>query len=168
MATGTFKPDWAYVRQHPLRLIAFGFGAGLARKAPGTWGTLVAFPLYLGLSFWLPGIFIFALIPLLFVLGVYASNRVIAETGLQDPSAVVWDEIVAFMAVLAWLPESLTAWLFGFALFRLFDITKPFPIRHLERRIKGGLGVMLDDLLAAIYTLVSYQFLHGLWAEIFS
>ena len=147
------RPTPAFAYSHPAHVIAFGFGAGLARFAPGTWGTAAA---------WLPGLLlgeahplaIVALVAALFVLGVWACEVTARHLGVSDHGSLVWDEIVAFLLVAALLPRSLGWQLAGFVLFRAFDIGKPPPIRWVERRWPGGFGVMFDDLLAAGYALL--------------
>jgi phosphatidylglycerophosphatase A len=129
--------------------IAFGFGSGLSPWAPGTCGTLVAIPLYVALTF-LPTIFYFFVVLCAFVLGVYISSIVTRELGVEDFSGVVWDEIVGYWLTMLFVPVHPIWMLVGFILFRLFDITKPFPIRWVEKRVQGGLGIMLDDVLAAV------------------
>ena len=149
-----FRPTPAFAYSHPAHIIAFGFGAGLARFAPGTFGTAAG---------WLPGwllgslhpAVIFPVIAALFLAGVWACGVTARHLGIHDHGAMVWDEIVAFMLVAALLPRSLDWQLAGFVLFRAFDIGKPPPIRWVERRWPGGFGVMFDDLVAAGYTLLA-------------
>ena len=138
---------------HPAHFLSLGFGSGLAPKAPGTFGTLVAFPLYWAVML-LPVYQQYTLILALFVLGVYVCHATGLALGVSDHGAIVWDEIVAMMLVLMCTPFSLLWWLAAFLLFRLFDIWKPFPIRQCDASIKGGLGVMLYDVLAAIYAII--------------
>jgi len=150
----TLRPDLKFVFAHPAHLIAFGFGTGLAPKAPGTVGTLLGLPL-----FWL----VVAVAPDLpnqiilliatFLLGIWACGRTGRALGVADHGGMVWDEIVAFALVLLFTP---TGWLWialAFALFRLFDILKPWPIRLADTHFKSGFGVMFDDLLAALYAI---------------
>lgn len=152
-----FKPTAAFAFAHPARIVAFGFGAGLGPIAPGTWGTLVAFPLWwvfaqVAPSSWWAGL---ALIVPLFALGVWACGVTGRQLGIADHGAMVWDEVVAFLLVLIVLTPPEPAWqVAAFFLFRFFDIVKPPPIRQVERRCKGGFGVMIDDILAAAYTLL--------------
>lgn len=146
-------PTFKLMLSHPAHLLGLGFGAGLMPKAPGTFGTLIALPLaavamVLNIEQQL------LLIAVLFVLGVYVCHVTGLALGVSDHGAIVWDEIVAMMLVLVFTPASWLWWLVAFLLFRLFDIWKPFPIRQCDAMVKGGLGVMLDDLLAAIYALV--------------
>ena len=153
------RPTWAWTRQRASRLVAFGFGSGLMRPAPGTWGTLAGWVSWSLLvpasaSSWTVGIGLV----LAFVLGVWACERAGADLGAPDHGGMVWDEMVAFWLVLWLIPDSLMAQAFGFILFRLFDIAKPPPIKHFDSHLKGGLGVMIDDILAAGYTLLVFAF----------
>lgn len=149
------KPTWRFVLSHPAHFFSFGFGSGLFPVAPGTAGTLVAFPLYLYLSERLTdGAFIFVLIGS-FILGVWACGKTGKALGVADHGGMVWDEIVAFLLVLLFTPEGFFWYLLAFFLFRFFDITKPPPIRYFDRTWHGGFGVMFDDILAAGYTLLS-------------
>ncbi len=146
--------DARFVLSDAGHLLAFGFGAGLSRRAPGTVGTLVAFPL-----FWLlqPRLsdaqFIVALM-LMFALGVWVCGRTGRALGVADHGGMVWDEIVAFLVVLFLAPPGAIWQISGFLLFRAFDILKPGPIRYFDRTLDGGLGVMFDDLVAAFFTLL--------------
>jgi phosphatidylglycerophosphatase A len=148
------RPSAAFLLAHPAHLIALGFGTGLAPIAPGTIGTLLAFPLYAVLGRWLSPIGILALLPALFALGVWACGRTGRDLGAADHSGMVWDEIVAFLLVLVFTPPGLDWQAAAFGAFRLFDIAKPPPIRYLDRTVKGGLGVMLDDLVAGFFALL--------------
>ena len=161
--TTSRAPDARFLVSHPAHFIALGFGSGLAPKAPGTFGTLVAFPIYWALALVLPPLAIaFVAIPLFFV-GVWACERTGRDLGVADHGSMVWDEIVAFLPLLWVASQDWRLQLFAFALFRGFDIWKPFPIRELERRVKGGLGVMIDDVVAAIYAylvfIIAYKIL---------
>jgi phosphatidylglycerophosphatase A len=133
--------------------IAFGLGAGLTPKAPGTFGTLAAVPLYWLLSPLSLGTYLLVLAAL-FGLGVWACGRTARDLGGQDPGAIVWDEVVGYLAAMTAAPAGWHWVLAGFILFRLFDIWKPWPIRWLDRHVKGGLGIMLDDLAAGALTWV--------------
>ncbi|MGB7814968.1 MAG: phosphatidylglycerophosphatase A [Methylotenera sp.] len=138
---------------HPAHFFALGFGSGLAKKAPGTFGTIAAFPLF----FVMPtnASWVLPLLVLFFIGGVYACGITGKHLGVSDHGAIVWDEIVAFLLLLHFVPPSGIAWLVAFILFRLFDIWKPFPIRQCDAMLKGGFGVMFDDLLAAIYAFLT-------------
>ncbi|MGD8914631.1 MAG: phosphatidylglycerophosphatase A [Candidatus Thiodiazotropha sp.] len=137
--------------RNPMHLLAFGFGSGLLPKAPGTYGTLVGIPLYLllqPLSF-----LIYALIILLaFLAGVWICQRTSDDLGVHDHGGIVWDEIVGYLVGMAFAPSGWAWVVIGFLFFRLFDIFKPWPILWIDQRVKGGLGIMLDDLLAGLYT----------------
>jgi len=145
------RPDLAFVHAHPAHWIAFGGGAGLAPFAPGTFGTLLGFPLDWAARVALPVGGRFALCLVLFLVGTWAAGAAGRALGAEDHGGIVCDEAVAFMLVLLLIPGG---WLWagvGFLAFRLFDIWKPFPIRQVERSVKGGIGVMVDDVLAAVY-----------------
>jgi phosphatidylglycerophosphatase A len=116
----------------PTGFLAFGFGSGLSPYAPGTMGTLAAIPLAV----------------LLYLCDV-SSKRL----GLHDPGGIVWDEMVAYWLTIAFIPVWWPWWLAAFVLFRAFDILKPWPIRYVENRFGGGLGIMLDDIVAALYAM---------------
>lgn len=154
--TTSRAPDARFLLGHPAHFIALGFGAGLAPRAPGTFGTLVAVPIYWSLATVLPALAIaFLAIPLFFV-GVWACERTGRDLGVADHGSMVWDEIVAFLPLLAISSQDWRLQLFAFALFRLFDVWKPPPIRELEKRVKGGMGVMIDDVVAAFYAYVVF------------
>lgn len=144
-------PDGRFLVAHPAHFIALGFGAGLAPRAPGTFGTLLGWAIFLVLYEWLPPLWIAFLAIPLFFLGVWACDRTGRDLGVADHGSMVWDEVVAFLPLAALASASLLMQLVAFGLFRLFDIWKPFPIRYFERRLKGGFGVMFDDLIAACY-----------------
>jgi len=147
-------PGLKFAFAHPAHFIALGFGAGASRIAPGTVGTLLGYVLW-----WLirPGYgppAILAIAVVLFAIGVWACGRTGRSLGVADHGAMCWDEVVAFLAMLALIPEQPVWQAAGFFLFRAFDVIKPPPIRSLERRFKGGFGVMIDDLAAAGFALV--------------
>jgi phosphatidylglycerophosphatase A len=148
------QPSAGFAFSHPAHLIALGFGAGLSPYAPGTVGTLVAWPLGWYAAGLVPPAFLAAAIAPLFALGIWACALTGRDLGVADHRAMVWDEIVAFLLVLAIVPRAFGWQAAAFLLFRFFDIAKPPPIRALERRYHGGFGVMIDDLLAAGYTLL--------------
>ncbi len=154
-----FRPTPAFVFAHPAHFIALGFGSGLAPVAPGTVGTLLAFPVFIGLR-WalgpldtLPAALEFVgVVAALFALGVWACGRTGRALGISDHSGMNWDEVVAMLLVLLVTPEDWGWWAFAFFAFRFFDVVKPPPIRHIDRTLKGGFGVMFDDIVAAFYT----------------
>ena len=133
-----------------------GFGVGLVRLVPGTFGTLAAIPIYWALALVLPPLAIALLAVPLFFVGVWACDRTGRDLGVEDHNAMVFDEIVAFLPLAAVSSASFVLQAIAFVLFRLFDIWKPFPIRELEKRVRGGLGVMLDDVAAAVYAYVLF------------
>jgi phosphatidylglycerophosphatase A len=148
------RPTAPFMLSHPAHFVALGFGTGLSPFAPGTVGTLLALPLYLVLEPWLSAEAMLAFIAALFAVGVWAAGRTGRALGIQDHTSMNIDEIVAFMLVL-WLTPAGLAWqVFAFFAFRFFDVVKPPPIRYFDRTVKGGFGVMFDDLLAALYTLI--------------
>jgi len=149
------RPGARFAFGHPAHFVAFGFGAGLAPFAPGTAGTLVAFPLWWVLSEGYGPAALLGIIAALFAIGVWACAITGRHLGVADHGGMVWDEVVAFLLVLAVVPASPGWHAAAFLLFRFFDVVKPSPIRQLEARFKGGFGVMFDDLLAAGYTLLA-------------
>ena len=145
----TSAPTLAFMFRHPAHLVALGFGAGLSPWAPGTLGTLVAIPIALLLRRYAGDIECVSVLVMLFGIGVWASQVTGRELGQPDHGGIVIDEVVAFLLVLFFTGVTVERIAIAFALFRFFDIVKPPPIRQLDARMKNGLGVMLDDLLAA-------------------
>lgn len=140
---------------HPRRLLACGFGLGLVPRAPGTCGTLLGVALYLAMAgLPLPG-YVAALVALA-VLGVWVCGRTAAELADSDPAAIVWDEVVGILTALIAAPPGWGWVLAAFLLFRFFDIVKPWPVRAAER-VRGGLGILLDDLVAGVLALAVLQ-----------
>lgn len=150
-STTSPRPDARFLLAHPAHFIALGFGAGLSPVAPGTVGTALALVAGTVLTAFLPVLAVAFLAIPLFLLGIWACGVAGRNLGVEDHGAFVWDEIVAFLPLAALTHQSLFLQALAFALFRLFDIWKPFPIRQVERRVRGGFGVMLDDLFAAAY-----------------
>ena len=144
-------PDARFLAAHPAHVVALGFGIGLVRWAPGTFATAATLPLYWALAAFMPPLAIALLAVPLFLLGVWACDVTGRDLGVADHGGMVWDEIVAFLPLAALASASLALQAAAFVLFRIFDIWKPFPIRQLERRVKGGFGVMADDVVAAAY-----------------
>ncbi len=136
----------------PAGFIAFGFGAGLARHAPGTMGTLVAVP-FAWLLKQLPAGWYGPAVLLTFLAGIYLCGSASRALGRKDPGGIVWDEMVGYWLTIALLPVTWAWWLAAFVLFRFFDIVKPWPITLAEKRLGGGLGIMLDDIVAALYAM---------------
>jgi phosphatidylglycerophosphatase A len=133
----------------PMQFLAFGFGSGLSPWAPGTAGTLVAVPLYLLVAeFTLPVYSLFILVTA--VLGIWFCDAASRELGVHDHPGIVWDEFVGYWITMWALPVSWQWALAGFVAFRVFDIAKPWPIGWLDKRVKGGFGIMIDDILAGV------------------
>lgn len=129
--------------------LAFGFGSGLARKAPGTWGTLAGLVFVPGLQLLsLPLALLIILLAAIF--GIWLCGKVADDLGVHDHGGIVWDEIVGIWLALVLLPATWGWWLGGFVVFRFFDILKPWPISVLDRKLGGGFGIMADDLVAGV------------------
>jgi phosphatidylglycerophosphatase A len=138
--------------------IATGFGLGYLPKAPGTWGTLLALPIhYLIVQLPLRGyISAIAIIIVIAILSAGAAEKIMDK---PDPGSVVIDEVAGMLIAMIAIPAHPVAWLLAFGLFRLFDILKPFPVNFFDQRFHGGLGIVLDDLMAGLYALASLQLL---------
>ena len=133
--------------------LAVGFGSGLAPKAPGTAGTVIAIPFFLlmnNLVLWQ----YLAVVLVLLIAGVWICDVAAKQLGVHDDPSIVWDEIVGYLITMIAAPPGWLWIVVGFVLFRLFDILKPWPIRIIDRRVHGGIGIMLDDVLAAVFALV--------------
>jgi phosphatidylglycerophosphatase A len=150
--------------RNPIHFLALGFGSGLLRPGPGTWGTLVAVPLYLlfiemnrfGLNGYL------AVTSLAFIVGIFLCGKTAEDAGVHDHSAIVWDEIVGFFIALTALPFSWENLVLAFVLFRLFDIFKPWPIKTIDQQLKGGFGIMFDDVIAGALACIVLHLLQPL------
>ncbi len=145
----------------PIQFIAFGFGLGYMKKAPGTFGTLAGIPFILlfqqtPLTAYLIATAIMAL------LGIWLCGEASKQMGVHDHPGIVWDEIVGYMITMIAAPAGWLWLLIGFVLFRFFDILKPWPISYLDRQVHGGLGIMLDDILAGVMAAICLQLLVGL------
>jgi len=136
--------------------IATGFGAGYLPKAPGTWGSLLALPLHFFLRQLAPGHYALALGGIFF-LAVITAGQAEKILDRKDPGVVVIDEVIGMLITLIGAPNNPLIWLLGFGLFRFFDIFKPYPIRIIDQRINGGMGIVLDDVLAGMYSLIVLQ-----------
>jgi phosphatidylglycerophosphatase A len=142
--------------RNPLHLLSLGFGSGLSQFAPGTCGTLAAIPLYLLLA-QLPFWYYLAAVAVAFAIGVYLCGYTSKALGEHDHGGIVWDEFVGFWITMIAVPATWQWILAGFVLFRLFDIVKPWPVKVADEKMKGGFGIMFDDVLAALYALIILQ-----------
>lgn len=148
----------ASVWRNPVHFLAFGLGSGASPRAPGTAGTLAAVPLWYLLS-QTPLVIYLLLVLLAFVIGIWLCGRTSRDLGVHDHGGIVWDEFVGYWITMIAVPVDWVWALAGFILFRLFDILKPWPIGPVDKRVHGGLGIMLDDVLAGV---MAAAVLHGL------
>ena len=161
------KPTFSFLLAHPAHFIALGFGSGLSPRAPGTIGTLLGWALYpLIRGPVSETVFVLFLIAF-FAAGVIVCDRAGRALGVPDHGAIVWDEMVAIWLVLFFAPATLAWQALAVVLFRFFDIVKPAPIRWADKRLKGGFGVMFDDILAAVYAIaVLWLIVHFIAGEL--
>jgi len=150
------RPTAAFLLQHPAHFIALGFGSGLAPVAPGTFGTLVAIPIALAIRAYAGDATFIAVIVATLAVGAWASQVTGRALGASDHGSIVIDEVAAFLLVLFFTGVTPLRIAIAFALFRFFDIVKPPPVRQVDAAIKNGVGVMLDDLVAAGYALLVF------------
>lgn len=143
---------------NPVHLLAFGFGSGVMPKAPGTWGTLVAIPMFLLIQ-GLPLIAYLVFVLFTVVVGVWLCHVTAKDLGVHDHPGIVWDEIVGYLITMIAAPPGWLWLLIGFVLFRVFDILKPWPIRSVDDGMGGGIGIMMDDVLAGLMALGCLQLL---------
>lgn len=144
------NPSFRELLRDPAALLAFGFGSGLARWVPGTMGTLAAIPFYILAANFLTLPYYVAMLVLSFLLGIYFCHRTARKLGVHDHGGIVWDEFVGYWLTMIAVPLTWYWVLAGFVLFRIFDMIKPWPIGVIDRRVGGGFGIMLDDVLAAV------------------
>lgn len=138
--------------KRPVHFLAFGFGAGLAPQAPGTFGTLVAVPIYL-LIMHLPVLVYLGVLAVMTGVGIWLCGRTTKDLGVHDHGGIVWDEMVGYLLTLTAVPPAWWNILLAFVLFRLFDIVKPWPVSWFDKRVSGGPGIMADDIVAALLAL---------------
>lgn len=150
------QPSWQFISSHPAAFLAFGMGSGLSKVMPGTAGTLASIPLFLLLSY-LPLPFYLAVVTVAFALGVYLCDTTSKLLGVHDHGGIVWDEFVGFWITMIAVPVTWVTVLAGFILFRIFDMAKPWPISIADKKIHGGLGIMLDDVIAGIAAAIVLQ-----------
>jgi len=150
-ATSTFS-----IWTNPIYFLAFGFGSGLSPVAPGTCGTLAAIPLYLLIKD-LPLIIYLAIVIGAIIFGTYLCEETSKALEVHDHPGIVWDEIAGYLLTMTAAPHGWMWVALGFGLFRFFDILKPFPIGYFDEKVQTGFGIMLDDLLAAVYAWLILQ-----------
>jgi len=156
MSTSQTEVNFRELLKRPVCFLGLGFGSGLAPKAPGTFGTLAAIPVYLLMQD-LSLVLYLALTIIAFIVGIYICQQSADWLGSDDPSAVVWDEIVGYLVTMIAAPQS-WLWVFiGFVLFRLFDILKPWPISVADKKLHGGFGIMFDDVIAGVFAAIVMQ-----------
>ncbi len=136
--------------------IATGFYSGYLPKAPGTWGSLVAFPVHFLLTK-LPAPYYFSSLFLIFIIAIITAGSAEKIMDRPDPGIIVIDEIIGMLITLINAPAHILVWLLGFLIFRFFDIVKPFPVNWFDRNIHGGTGIVMDDVIAGFYSLVCLQ-----------
>ena len=158
------KIEASIVLKNPIHLLAFGFGSGLSKYAPGTMGTLVAMPLYLLLAN-LPLEFYIVAVVILLIAGIFICGRSAKLLGVHDHSGIVWDEIVGYLITMTATPSGWMWMVVGFMLFRFFDIVKPWPLSWIDKSVGGGLGIMLDDAIAGIISCLLMYWAVGSWAS---
>jgi len=139
--------------KNPIHFLALGFGSGLIKPAPGTWGTLASVPVYLlTLYFFSLNLAVYLMVLLVsFIVGIYLCGKTANDVGVHDHGSIVWDEFVGFWVTMTLIPFSWLNLILGFILFRLFDIVKPWPIKLLDKHVHGGFGIMIDDVLAGVF-----------------
>lgn len=150
------QSDQQFSFADPIQFLALGFGSGLAPKAPGTFGTLAAIPVYYLMSSLSVSLYA-GLTLFMAVIGIYICGYCAKAVNVHDHPAIVWDEFVGFFITMFMVPLSLTNVVLGFALFRFFDIVKPWPISYFDRHVKGGFGIMIDDVIAGVMALICLQ-----------
>jgi phosphatidylglycerophosphatase A len=159
MSSPVSHPDFAFMRARLSHWIALGLGCGLSRTGPGTVGSLGAWAVWVVLLGHLQPMVQGAVIVAGFAIGLWACERCAQDMGVDDHGAIVWDEIIAFWFVLWLAPAGFASQFIAFVLFRFFDIVKPPPIGWLDRNLRGGLGIMIDDVAAAFMTV----FILSIW-----
>ena len=145
--------------KRPVCFLGLGFGSGLIPKAPGTFGTLAAIPIYLLMKDLSLAIYL-TITLVAFIAGIWICQQSADWIGKDDPSAVVWDEIVGYLITMIVAPSGWQWIVLGFVLFRLFDIVKPWPISWADKSLHGGLGIMVDDVIAGIFAGIILQLIY--------
>lgn len=157
-------PSFSQLVKSPVLMLGFGFGSGLVPKAPGTFGTLLGLLLFIPILLWSEAaaiaLFIFSI-----VFGSYICGKSAEIVGVHDHGGIVWDEFAGIWLVLLFLPEqSYLYWVLAFIIFRGFDIAKPWPINLADQEIGGGVGIMVDDILAAVYSITIIWATHNIFS----
>lgn len=158
----TAQPVPKTVWTNPYHFVAFGFGSGAVPFAPGTFGTLMAIPFYLAMQA-LPNLLYLILLIVIIAGSMWLCDKVSKETHTHDHSGMCLDEIAGYLVTMFAAPHGFIWILIGFGLFRFFDIVKPWPIDYVDTKVKGGIGMVLDDVLAGIYSLILLQILAWLF-----
>lgn len=138
--------------KQPVHFLAFGLGSGAMARAPGTWGSLAAIPIWYAFA-WLPAIAYWLVVLVAFLVGIWLCGKTAEDLKVHDHGGIVWDEFVGMWIALGLFPDHIYGVLMAFALFRLFDVVKPWPINWLDERLPGGLGIMVDDVVAGFMAL---------------
>lgn len=138
--------------KNPIHFLALGFGSGLSPKAPGTMGTIAAIPIFLLCSLLPVNLFILITV-LMSIIGIWICDKASKDAGVHDHGAIVWDEFAGFFITMIAIPVTWQTVLAGFVIFRIFDIIKPWPISIADKKVGGGFGIMLDDVIAGILAL---------------
>ena len=159
------KPTIPFLLAHPAHFIALGFGSGLSPRAPGTVGTILGWALYPLIRTPVSDTLFLLFLAAFFAAGVIVCDRTGRALGVSDHGAIVWDEMVGMWITLWLVPEGWVWLLLGFLMFRLFDIVKPWPIRWIDRHVHGGVGIMLDDVIAGVFAWLAMQGLVWGWAN---
>jgi phosphatidylglycerophosphatase A len=152
----------ASVWKNPIHFLAFGLGSGAAPWAPGTFGTLAAVIPY----FWFQQLSLpwyLVMLAVTTVIGIWLCDRTSKDIGVKDHGGIVWDEFVGFWVTMTLAPAGILWIVYGFVLFRIFDILKPWPIKWADQKVSGGLGVMLDDIIAGVMAAASLQITAYFW-----
>jgi phosphatidylglycerophosphatase A len=154
-------PKFSQLLKNPVLMLGFGFGSGLAPKAPGTFGTLLGLVLFIPVILWSQTAAIIVLVTSL-LFGNYICGKSAEIIGVHDHGGIVWDEFAGIWLVMLFLPEqTILFWVYAFVAFRIFDIWKPYPISLADRKLNGGFGIMFDDVLAAIYAIILIWVTHS-------
>jgi phosphatidylglycerophosphatase A len=161
MNTSQPKVNFRELIKRPVCFLGLGFGSGLAPKAPGTFGTIAAIPIYLLMQNLSIAVYLVITV-IAFIVGITICQQSADWLGKEDPSAVVWDEIVGYLVTMIAAPQGWQWVVLGFVLFRFFDILKPWPISVADKQLHGGFGIMFDDVIAGVFAAVLLQFVYFL------